>query len=103
MLFFYLTSLLKPKMKICYFGIYNPDYSRSRVLLKGLRENGAEVIECQITPTERFKYWKLFKGHRQIKNYDLMIIEYPNTLGVNSFIKAYLSKKDCFGCLYLFL
>ena len=103
MLFFYLTSLLKPKMKICYFGIYNPDYSRSRVLLKGLRENGAEVIECQITPTERFKYWKLFKGHRQIKNYDLMIIGYPNTLGLTLLSKLICRKKivlDAFVSFY---
>jgi len=64
-------------MKVCYFGIYNPDYSRNRVLIKGLRENNIEVIECQVNPNERYKYWKLFKKHQQIENYDFMIVGYP--------------------------
>ncbi|MEF9426698.1 MAG: hypothetical protein L0956_05835 [Candidatus Mariimomonas ferrooxydans] len=35
-------------MKVCYFGTYStgPGYPRNRVIIKGLRENRVEVIEC---------------------------------------------------------
>ncbi len=32
-------------MIVLYFGDYNPDYTRTRILLKGLRQNGVTVIE----------------------------------------------------------
>ncbi len=35
-------------MIICYIGDYNPLYPRHRVIIRGLRENGVEVIECPI-------------------------------------------------------
>ena len=65
-------------MTICYFGIYNPDYSRNRILIKGLRENGVEIIECQSDLGGVRKYFDLIKKHRAIKNkYDLMIVGFP--------------------------
>jgi hypothetical protein len=35
-------------MTILYFGNYNPNYSRNRVLIRGLRENGVKVVECNV-------------------------------------------------------
>ena len=64
-------------MRICYFGIYDPNDSRNRGLIKGLKENGVEVVQCQVHPAQPFKYWKLFKKHRQIKDYDIMIVGFP--------------------------
>ena len=64
-------------MKVCYFGIYDPNNSRNRGLIKGLKENGLEVIECRVDAREKHKYWKLFKKHRKIQNYDLMIVGFP--------------------------
>ena len=29
-------------MKICYFGIFDPDYARNRIIIKGFQENGYE-------------------------------------------------------------
>ena len=51
----------KNKIKVCYFGFYNPDYSRNRELIRGLKENGVEVIECKQNPKEKNKYWNLLK------------------------------------------
>lgn len=34
-------------MKICFFGNYDPDYARNRVLIKGFKENKVEVLECR--------------------------------------------------------
>src|SRR3989344_1106432 len=36
-------------MIICYTGDYNPSYPRHRVLIRGLLENGVEVLECPTT------------------------------------------------------
>ena len=33
-------------MKVCYWGTYDRDYSRNKILISGLRENGVEVVEC---------------------------------------------------------
>ena len=64
-------------MTVCYFGIYDPNNSRNRELIRGLKENGVEIIECRVEPTQSFKNWQLFKKHRGIKNYDAMIVGFP--------------------------
>lgn len=33
-------------MKVCHFGISDPNYSRNRIILQGLRQNGVDVVEC---------------------------------------------------------
>lgn len=33
-------------MRVCYFGTYEPEYVRSRVLVSGLRRSGACVLPC---------------------------------------------------------
>ena len=64
-------------MKVCYFGIYNPNYTRSRVIQRALEENDIEVIRCRVDPEEKRKYWKLYKKHKKIGEYDAMIVGYP--------------------------
>lgn len=65
------------RVTVCYFGIYDPTNTRNRELIKGLKENNVEVVECQVEASEKYKYWKLFKKHRKIKNYDFMIVGFP--------------------------
>ena len=36
-------------LRVCYFGTYRADYSRNQIMIAGLRQNGAEVIECHET------------------------------------------------------
>lgn len=65
-------------MKICYFGIYNKDYSRNQILISGLRANGIEVIECSSDLSGIKKYFDLIKKHWKIrKDYDKMIVGFP--------------------------
>jgi glycosyltransferase involved in cell wall biosynthesis len=65
-------------MRILYFGIYNPEYSRNRVLIKGLRENGVEVIECSDRSRSVFKYTRLiFKFLRLRTSFDVMVVGFP--------------------------
>lgn len=64
-------------MKVCYFGTYDPVYTRNRLMIKGLKENGVEVIECR-TPqikNKLKKYKELIKLHKKIKKeYDVMVV-----------------------------
>ena len=64
-------------MRILYFGTYNPDYSRNRVLIKGLRANNTEVFECHVSAKDKLRYlklaWQFFKSNR----FDFMIVGFP--------------------------
>ncbi|MBI2676574.1 MAG: glycosyltransferase [Candidatus Yanofskybacteria bacterium] len=62
-------------MRILYFGSYDPNYTRNRVLIDGLRQNGVEVIECRDSSPGIRKFINLFKKHRQLKDpYDIMVV-----------------------------
>src|SRR3989344_6336412 len=62
-------------MRILYFGSYDPNYARNRVLIDGLRQNNVEVIECRDDSPGIRKFINLFKKHRQLKNqYDVMVV-----------------------------
>jgi len=50
--------------------------------MKGLRENGVEVIECRDDSKGFLKYWRLWKKHQAIGTYDVMIVGYPGHLVV---------------------
>jgi len=66
-------------MRVCYFGTYDSTYTRNRLMIQGLRENGVEVVECRTPQSSNKlkKYKELIKRHQQIKkegNYDVMVI-----------------------------
>lgn len=62
-------------MKICYFGTYSSNYTRNKVNITGLRENGAEVIECRTDDGGFKKHWTLFKKGWALRGqYDVMIV-----------------------------
>ena len=50
-------------MNILYFGNYDPEYSRNRVLLKGLRENNQNVIEMRVTNKKLGGIWELYRKY----------------------------------------
>lgn len=65
-------------MKVVYFGFYNPVYSRNRVIIKGLKEKGVEVIECRsrhrgLVGTVNLFLKRLFLG----VSYDAVIVGFP--------------------------
>lgn len=62
-------------MKICYFGTYSPNYTRNKVNITGLRENGIEVVECNVQSGGLRKHWDLFWKHWPLRGkYDAMIV-----------------------------
>src|SRR3989344_5109216 len=65
-------------MKILYFGIYSPNYSRTRVLMKGLRQNKVEVVECNDHSPSVLKYIKLSYKYLTIKkDFDMVLVAFP--------------------------
>jgi len=90
-------------MKVCYFGIYDPNYPRNKTLIRGLRQNGVEVIECNSRAKGLAKYWQLYKKHREIKDsYDILVVGFLGQLAV--FLAKIISRKkivlDVFVSLY---
>lgn len=69
-------------MNICYFGDYNQNYSRHKILLKGFEMNNVEVSVVNLEPEKNTlkKYWIIFNAIRKIGNkYDLLFIAYSNS------------------------
>jgi len=63
------------KITVLYFGMYDPEYSRNRILIDGLKQNGVEVIECRDDSPGLKKFWNLFIKHWHVRNsYDVMVI-----------------------------
>ncbi|MFH0846025.1 MAG: hypothetical protein V1851_01345 [Patescibacteria group bacterium] len=90
-------------LKVCFFGIYNPEYSRNRVLMNGLRQNDVVVLECRSEKTGFKKYIDLIKKHWKIrKDYNVLFVAFP---GFQTMILArFLTRKkiifDSFAPIY---
>lgn len=81
------------KMRICYFGIFNPDFSRNKIYISGLKKKGVNIIECRDRSAGIAKYWRLLKKHWTVRNdYDVMIVGYPGQI-VTPFAKLISHKK----------
>lgn len=68
--------------KVCFFGIYDENYSRNRVLIKGFKDNNFEVTHCKIDPkiNKGFKkFYLLYKEYKKIKenHFDQVIVAFP--------------------------
>ena len=64
-------------MRVLYFGLYDPDYARNRVLISGLKKNGVDVIELRRKPS-RFNIIKLFFDYLRLKEkFDVMVVGFP--------------------------
>lgn len=72
----------KEMPKVCFFGIYDPAYSRNRVLIRGFNENGYEVVHCRVNPREHkgvSKFFFLIREYSNIRKntFDLVIVAFP--------------------------
>ncbi|MEK7613558.1 MAG: glycosyltransferase [Patescibacteria group bacterium] len=80
-------------MKILYFGDYDPNYTRTRVLVKGLEENGTPVIHCNERQQGLLKYWKLWKKINNLKGqYDYLFVGFGDSRFMPVFARI-VSKK----------
>jgi glycosyltransferase involved in cell wall biosynthesis len=92
------------RLRVCYFGTFRDGYSRNQIMIEGLRRNGVEVIECHArlwrgiqdrVQTASGGWWRptfvarvvraygsLWRAHRKIPDYDVMVLGYPGQLDV---------------------
>ncbi|MFA6432647.1 MAG: glycosyltransferase [Candidatus Paceibacterota bacterium] len=79
-------------LKICFFGIYDPAYSRNAILLAGLRQAGVDVVECREDWRDPKRYAKLKKSLRALRDdYDFVYAAYPSP--VSTILAKMISKK----------
>lgn len=63
---------------ICYFGSFDPDYSRNRIIRTGLEENGFLVINCQSYGVLPIRIIKLaYKFIKLKKSFSSIIVGFP--------------------------
>jgi len=92
-------------MTICYFGNFDLNYARNRVIIKGLKENDVRVLVCHSGSRGIKKYWKLFKEHRKIANkYDILIVGFAGRTRSMVIFAKLISRKpiiwDAFYSIY---
>ncbi len=90
-------------LTICFFGIYNPDYIRNRVLKQGLEQNDVNIIECFSNKTGFLKYLDLVKKYWKIrKDFNVLLVAFPGYQVM--FLARFLTKKkiifDSFASIY---
>jgi|SRR3989344_621686 len=86
-------------MKVCYINLTKEIPSRDAVYLRGLKENGAEVVEIMNSSPGLIKFWRIFKRHRIIrKNYDIALVGYTAHILV-PFVRLISNKKIVFNAL----
>lgn len=63
-------------LRVCYLGAYDPVYPRNLILRRGLELNGAQVIECRVSPklNTRQRANELGKRFRQIADQSGVIL-----------------------------
>lgn len=81
-------------MRVCYFGDYAPGYARNRVLLRGLKLNHIEVIQCNTQKNGLKKYLDLYRQHKKIKlQYDVVIVGYQANIRLIVPLAKFLTNK----------
>ncbi len=70
-------------MRFCYFGIYDPEFSRNRIYIHALRGAGHEIVECRDPTRGLLKYVRLARGLKSLKgSYEAIIVGYPGHIVV---------------------
>jgi glycosyltransferase involved in cell wall biosynthesis len=73
---------MSEERSVCFFGIYDPTYARSRVLSRGFTENGFRVVACRVD-ARKFrgiaKYIELYKQYRQVRHehFSYVLVLFP--------------------------
>ncbi len=91
------------KLTVCYFGTYERNYPRNSILIKGLKRNNINVIECHVPFWEKTedKTGNFFKSKPKIlwnimKAYAKLIKKYIESKKCDTIIVGYLGQFDMF-------
>lgn len=119
---------MEKNFTVCYFGTYRSEYSRNRIMIKGLIKNNVNVIECHVTLWNDiedrvnavkkglinpklwkrfiFTYYQLLKKFRSLPEFDIIVVGYPGHFDIFlAKLLSIFSKKpviwDVFMSIYL--
>jgi glycosyltransferase involved in cell wall biosynthesis len=88
------------KLKVCFFQAYTCDYIRSQTLLKGLKDNGVDVVECVVNRSSVIRYpLAIFKFIRTVRSCDVVVANY-RSFEVLFLLKALTSKPIVYDPLF---
>lgn len=74
---------MKKPTHICIFGIYNPEYTRNRVLKVALETQGITYTECVVDPKEAanlgkyYLLWKKAKALKKREEFSHIVVFFP--------------------------
>jgi len=91
-------------LKICYFGTYDKNRPRNRIIIDGLKKNGIDVLECH------YSVWKGIEDKSQVNSlwakikicfnfiiaYPVLIAKYLNIGKHEALVVGYLGHLDMF-------
>src|SRR3989344_4932604 len=88
-------------MKECYFGDFDPEHTRNRVIIHGLKKNGADVVICRtIKKGVIQKMLDLRRQLRDVGDYDVIIVGYSDSRFYPILAKLISNKKIVWNPLY---
>ncbi|MDO8518276.1 MAG: glycosyltransferase [bacterium] len=69
--------------RVCFFGIFDPNYARTKVLAEGFAQCGYEVVFCQVDPRVHLgwrKYVVLYTQGRRLRHqhFDYVMVCFPS-------------------------
>lgn len=90
-------------MTIVYFGDFDPDYPRQKILIRGLKLNGAKILICNSRKKGFAKYKELWAIHNQLPRYDILLVGHSDNHLMAPFARL-ISRRpivwDCFYSIY---
>jgi len=92
------------ELTVCYFGDFDPEYARNKVIIKGLRRRGAKVLLCNTRRRGSGKYLDLWRKHWQLRGkYGALIVGHSDNRWMTPLARILTGKKviwDGFYSLY---
>lgn len=105
---FFIRRIKIKSMRVCYFGTYEGDYIRNRTIIKGLKLNGVDVVECHCDVWKRKKIKTGLKPLEYTKllilyatAYIILALKFFSLRNVDTFIVGYPGFFDIFFLKFL--
>lgn len=88
-------------MKVCYFGAFDREYSRNRVLLKGLKDNGVEVFFANSHKNGFLSRGAdLYRKYKKTPFHDVVVVGYSDSRSDVLWARLFSRKKIVWDPLY---